>query len=141
MDSPIYGDSRLTARMVGCDPADVGSIPAYHPKGVDMRIMLKSKIHGIKVTDVNPHYDGSITIDSNLLQRTEIFEYEQVHVLDVTNGKRFVTYAIAGGKDECCVNGAAARLVEFGDELIILAYGIYDYGFFDGSNRPKIIKI
>jgi aspartate 1-decarboxylase len=104
-----------------------------------MRIMLKSKIHGIKVTDVNANYHGSITIDAKLLRRADILEYEQVHVLDITNGARFETYIIKGGKDECCVNGAAAKLVEFGDTLIILAYGIYDS--VARYHKPKIVTM
>ena len=103
-----------------------------------MRIMLKSKIHGIKVTDVNPNYCGSITIDSKLIDETNILEYEQVHVLDVTNGKRFITYAMKGNKDEVCVNGAAAKLVEFDDTLIILSYGIYN-DLWPVYRKPKII--
>ena len=94
-----------------------------------MRIMLDSKIHSLKVTDCNLRCDGSITIDSKLLEKADIKEYEQVHVLDVTNGKRFITYAIKGEDGEVCVNGAAARLVSFGDSLIILTYTLTDNPF------------
>lgn len=103
-----------------------------------MRIMLKSKIHHIKVTNVAPNYEGSIAIDGGLLSRADILEYEQVHVLDLTNGNRFITYAIEGDKDECSVNGAAARLVNVGDVLIIMAFSILN----DGASyelKPRIV--
>lgn len=90
-----------------------------------MRVFMRSKIHGIKVTDKNLKYDGSQTLPTSLLNRADIRGYEQVHVLNITNGNRWVTYAIPGNEGECVLNGAAARLGEIGDELIILAY---DYG-------------
>ncbi len=87
-----------------------------------MRIMLKSKIHRAHVTDANIDYEGSITIDRKLMEAADILPYEQVHVLNVNNGVRFTTYAIEGGSGEICVNGAAARLVDIGDIVIILSY-------------------
>ncbi len=89
-----------------------------------MRIMLKSKIHRARVTEVNLDYEGSITIDKRLLAEADILEYEQVQVLNVNNGARFATYAIEGreGSGEICVNGAAARMVAKGDTVIILTY-------------------
>ena len=87
-----------------------------------MRVMLKSKIHRAHITDANIDYEGSITIDKKLMQEADILPYEQVHVLDVNNGARFITYAIEGEKGEICVNGAAARLVTRGDTIIILSY-------------------
>lgn len=89
-----------------------------------MRTMLKGKLHGATVTEANVEYEGSITIDPKLLKAADILPYEQVHVLDVDNGHRVVTYAIEGraGSGEVCVNGAAARLVNKGDKVIILAY-------------------
>ena len=87
-----------------------------------MRVMLKSKIHRAHITDANIDYEGSITIDKELMQEADILPYEQVHVLDVNNGARFITYAIEGEKGEICVNGAAARLVTRGDTVIILTY-------------------
>jgi aspartate 1-decarboxylase len=90
------------------------------------RIMLKSKIYNVFVTGADLHYEGSITIDKMLLNFADIYEYEQVHVLDVTNGKRFITYAINGEPGEICVNGAASKLVEINDQLIILAYAEFD---------------
>ena len=87
-----------------------------------MRVMLKSKIHRATVTDANLNYEGSITIDRNLMKAADILPYEQVHVVDVNNGNRLITYAIEGEKGEICLNGAAARLVEKGDIVIILSY-------------------
>lgn len=87
-----------------------------------MRVMLKSKIHRATVTDANLNYEGSITIDRKLMEAADILPYEQVHVLDVNNGNRLVTYAIEGEQGEICLNGAAARLVNKGDLVIILTY-------------------
>ena len=83
---------------------------------------LKSKLYGIKVTDADIACDGSITIDSALMIKAALQEYEQVHVLDIANGQRFVTYVIEGEAGEMKVNGAAAKLVTIGDPLIVLAY-------------------
>lgn len=87
-----------------------------------MRIMLKSKIHRATVTDCNLNYEGSITIDRKLMQAADILPYEQVHVLDINNGNRLITYAIEGEAEEICLNGAAAHLVNKGDLVIILTY-------------------
>ena len=87
-----------------------------------MRVMLKSKIHRATVTDANLNYEGSITIDRNLMKAADILPYEQVHVVDVNNGSRLVTYAIEGESGEICLNGAAARLVHKDDVVIILSY-------------------
>ncbi len=89
-----------------------------------MRIMLKSKIHRARVTTVNIDYEGSITIDSKLMEEADILPYEQVQVLNVNNGARFATYAIKGEADsgEISINGAAARLAAKGDIIIILSY-------------------
>lgn len=92
------------------------------------RQMLKSKIHRATVTDCNLHYAGSITIDSELMREADLLPGEMVHVLDIDNGQRFETYTIEGrpGSREVCINGAAARLVEAGDKVIVVSYGIYD---------------
>ena len=88
------------------------------------RHMLKSKIHRATVTGVEPDYEGSIKLDPLLMDAAAFFNYEQVHVWDITNGNRFVTYAIAGekGSGEVCLNGAAARLVYRGDKIIISSF-------------------
>ena len=92
------------------------------------RRMLKSKIHRAVVTDANLHYVGSITIDPDLLAAADILEHEQVAVVDIDNGARFETYAIAGrpGSGDMCLNGAAARLVSPGDRVIVISYADYD---------------
>ncbi len=87
-----------------------------------MRIMLRSKIHRARVTEVNIDYEGSITIDKRLMEEADILPYEQVQVLDINNGARFTTYAIGGESGEICINGAAARLAAKGDTIIILSY-------------------
>ncbi|MCS7295915.1 MAG: aspartate 1-decarboxylase, partial [Dehalococcoidia bacterium] len=86
--------------------------------------MLSGKIHRAIVTDANLHYEGSITLDPDLMDAAGILPYEQVHVLDVTNGARLETYAIRGerGSGEVCINGAAAHLIHRGDIVIILTY-------------------
>lgn len=86
--------------------------------------MLKSKIHRAKVTRADLNYEGSISIDEDLLERAGILPNEQVDVLNITNGERFTTYAILGqrGSGEVGVNGAAARLVQKDDLVIICAY-------------------
>lgn len=92
------------------------------------RTMLKSKIHRATVTDADLHYVGSITVDPDLLEAADIFEHEQVAVVNVDNGARFETYTIAGerGTGQMKVNGAAARLVHRGDTIIVISYGQYD---------------
>ena len=112
------------------------------------RRMMKSKIHRMTVTDANLHYVGSITLDPDLLDLADIREWEQVVIVDIDNGARFETYAILGerGSGDCCLNGAAARLVQPGDKVIVITYGDYedaeleDYEptivHVDGFNRP-----
>src|SRR5208283_2255766 len=89
-----------------------------------MRTMLKSKIHRARITDVRLDYEGSIAIDRELLAEGDILPHEQVHVLNVNNGQRFTTYAIEGEKGQVALNGAAARLAQKGDIVIILTYDL-----------------
>jgi aspartate 1-decarboxylase len=110
--------------------------------------MMKSKIHRATVTDADPDYPGSISLDSRLMELADILAHEQVQVLDVDNGARLETYAIPGGPGEVCLNGAAARLVEPGHLVIVLTYGDYDEHelaghapvvvHVDGANRPRL---
>ncbi len=90
------------------------------------RRMMKSKIHRAIVTGANPDYMGSISLDPKLMCLADIFEYEQVAVLDIDNGARFETYAIVGGPGEVCLNGAAAKLVDRGDKVIVITYADYE---------------
>lgn len=89
--------------------------------------MLKSKIHRATVTDSDLNYIGSITIDSDLLAAANIREFEMVQVVDINNGARFDTYTLAGasGSGQLQLNGAAARLVEIGDIVIVMSYAQY----------------
>lgn len=86
--------------------------------------MLKGKIHRATVVQAELDYVGSITIDEALMEASGITEYEQVQIVDVNNGKRFETYVIAGEKNSgmICLNGAAARMVQVGDKIIIMCY-------------------
>lgn len=90
--------------------------------------MLKGKIHRATVKQAELDYVGSITIDSELLEASGILEYEKVQIVDVNNGSRFETYAIAGqaGSGMICLNGAAARCVAVNDKIIIMAYAQMD---------------
>jgi aspartate 1-decarboxylase len=102
--------------------------------------MMKSKIHRATVTDANLHYVGSITIDRELMELADMLENEQVHVLDIDNGARFETYVIPGGPGQICLNGAAARLVQPGDKVIIITYGDYDDAELDGF-LPRVVHV
>lgn len=89
------------------------------------RLMCKGKIHRATITEANLDYVGSLTIDEDLLERADILPYEQVHVVNVTNGERLVTYAIKGerGSGVICLNGAAAHKGKAGEIIIIITYG------------------
>lgn len=89
-----------------------------------LRFLVKSKIQRVKVTDKNLNYEGSITIDEELLQKADILEGELVQVININNGERFETYAMKGPRHSgvVCLNGGSARLGEVGDELIIISY-------------------
>ena len=88
--------------------------------------MLKSKIHRAVVTGADVNYVGSISLDPDLMKRADILEWEQVAVLDVDNGARLETYAILGEPGDVRINGAAARLVNPGDRIIVLTYADYE---------------
>jgi aspartate 1-decarboxylase len=88
--------------------------------------MLKSKIHRITVTETELEYEGSITIDEALLAEADLYNYEQVDVVNINTGGRFSTYVIPGGPGACCLNGAAARLGERGDALIVMSFDMLD---------------
>lgn len=116
-----------------------------------LREMFKSKIHRAKVTQAELYYEGSITIDKTLLKAANILIGEKVQVVNLNNGNRFETYVIEGESDSgtICLNGPAARLAQVGDEVIIIAYGLYtdeelkNYKpitvLVDNSNRIKTI--
>ena len=115
-----------------------------------LREMAKSKIHRATITEANLHYEGSITIDAALMKDADILPGERVQVVDIANGARFETYAIEGPANSgvVCVNGAAARLVQPGDLVILITYchlpdeqakqHKLQVVFVDGQNRPVI---
>lgn len=107
-----------------------------------MRRMFMSKIHRATVTQAELDYVGSVTVDKDLLDAASIYENEQVHVLDITNGKRLITYAIPGprGSGVICINGAAARLVSPGDKVIILTYVNMDEHEVE-KHVPKVVHV
>lgn len=92
-----------------------------------LRTLLRSKIHRARVTQADLNYEGSITIDQNLLDAAKMVPFEKVDILNVTNGNRLTTYVIPGvaGSGKICINGAAARLVKVDDVVIIVCYGEY----------------
>ena len=102
--------------------------------------MLKSKIHRATVSDANLNYIGSITIDEELLKAANIYENERVEVLNINNGERFATYAIKGKKGDMCLNGAAARLAQIGDIIIVVAYALIDERSV-ATFKPKIVHV
>ncbi|WP_213818724.1 aspartate 1-decarboxylase [Garciella nitratireducens] len=104
--------------------------------------IMKSKIHRATVTDANLDYIGSITIDEKLMKEAHIIENEKVQIVNINNGERFETYVIKGpfGKGDICLNGAAARLVQPKDKIIILSYCIIDQK--EAENfKPKIVFV
>ena len=106
------------------------------------RMMLKSKIHGATVTEKQLEYEGSITVDADLLEASDILPAEQVHVLNLSNGSRFVTYTIAAphGSGTVMLNGPAARLGEIGDQVIILSYSPCDEAMAK-ELKPRVVTV
>lgn len=106
------------------------------------RTMCKSKIHRATVTDADLAYEGSITLDPVLMGAADIREYERVHVVNIANGARFETYVITGveGGGDVVLNGAAARLVQPGDKVIIMSYAEYDEGELEGF-QPRLVFV
>jgi aspartate 1-decarboxylase len=93
-----------------------------------LRTLMKSKLHRATVTGANLQYVGSITIDQDLMDAADLVAHEQVQVVDITNGARLETYVIPAprGCRAVCLNGAAARLVQPGDQVIVISYAMYD---------------
>jgi aspartate 1-decarboxylase len=106
------------------------------------RTMLKSKIHRARITGSDLHYVGSITIDRDLLDAADIREHEKVHVRDIDNGARFETYTISGahGSGVVTINGAAARLVQTGDTVIVVSYASYSEDELN-SYEPRVVHV
>ena len=104
------------------------------------RRMMKSKVHRATVTSADLHYVGSISLDPVLMDAADIREWEQVAVLDIDNGARFETYAIAGEPGQVQLNGAAARLVHPGDRVIVITYADYEDAELDGF-EPRVVHV
>jgi aspartate 1-decarboxylase len=104
--------------------------------------MLKSKLHRLTVTEADVDYEGSITVDADLLDAAQILPYEEVHVWNVTRGTRLQTYAMDGkpGSGTVCVNGAAARLVHPGDVIIVATFAQYDDRA-ARNHRPRVVLV
>ena len=110
--------------------------------------VLKSKIHRVKVTQAELHYVGSITLDEDLMEASNIIEGEKVQIVNINNGERLETYVIKGerGSGDVCLNGPAARKVQVGDTIIIISYAFMDFEeakefkptliFPDSNNKP-----
>lgn len=105
-----------------------------------LRQYCKSKIHHARVTQADLHYEGSLTIDEELLEAADIDPYEKVQVVNLNNGERFETYAIIGkrGSRIICLNGPAARLGQVGDQVIIITYAVLDEAE-ARNHKPKIL--
>jgi aspartate 1-decarboxylase len=106
------------------------------------RTMMKSKLHRATVTGANLHYVGSITIDPDLMDLADLLPNEKVQIVNNSNGARLETYVIEGerGSGDMCLNGAAARLVQPGDTIIVISYGIYDRSEV-AAHRPTVIVL
>jgi aspartate 1-decarboxylase len=107
-----------------------------------LRTMMKSKIHRATVTQADLHYVGSVTVDEDLLEAADLLPGELVHIVDVTNGARLETYTIAGerGSGVLGINGAAAHLVQPGDLVILIAYGLMEDAE-AREHRPSVVFV
>ncbi len=107
------------------------------------RIMIRAKIHRATVTDADLHYEGSLTIDRDLLDAADLKPYEKVAVVNVNNGARFETYAIEGarGSGEIKLNGAAARMAQVGDLVIIMAFGVFEAHELTDDFEPRKVFV
>ena len=107
------------------------------------RKMFKSKVHRASVTQAELYYEGSITLDTELMRAADLYQFEHVHIVNVNNGERFETYLIEGpaGSGVVCLNGAAARKAAVGDEIIIISYGEYEDSEELRYHKPIVVKV
>lgn len=105
--------------------------------------VCKSKIHRATITEANLHYQGSLTVDENLMKAAGLRPYEKVFVVNINNGARFETYAIKGepGSGVICLNGAAARLGQVGDLVIIITYAFFEPHEMDDNYEPTVVHV
>lgn len=122
--------------------SDVGRETIKLQENMMQRMLLKSKIHRARVTEANLDYEGSLSIDENLMKAADILPFEQIKIYNVFNGARFDTYAIPGppGSGVICLNGAAARMGAKGDLIIIVTYGTYDERELK-DHQPRIVLV
>lgn len=106
------------------------------------RELFKSKIHRATVTDANLDYEGSVTIDEDLMTAADLLPHERVQVVNVNNGARFETYVLPGeaGTGVVCLNGAAARLGEIGDRVIIISYAHFEEAE-AAAHQPRVVTV
>lgn len=106
------------------------------------RHLMKSKIHRATVTSADLHYEGSLTVDEDLLDAADLVRYEEIQVVNVNNGARFSTYVIPGARGSGVIqlNGAAARLGMPGDLLILISYGVFDEAEIEHLN-PRVVFV
>ena len=112
------------------------------PMAERTREMLRAKVHRITVTECNVEYEGSLTLDADLMDACDMVPFERIEVYDVDGGSRFATYLIEGprGSGVCCVNGAAARLTKLGHKVIVAAYASIPEAEVRG-HRPRIVLV
>jgi aspartate 1-decarboxylase len=106
------------------------------------RTMFRAKVHRIRVTECNVEYEGSLTLDTALMEAADMVPYERIEVYNIDNGNRFATYLIEGepGSGQCCVNGAAAHMVTKGDRLILATYTTIDDEDLEGY-EPRVVVV
>lgn len=106
------------------------------------RELCKSKVHGATVTEANLHYEGSLTLDADLIKAADLVAYERIQVVNINNGARLETYVLPGepGSGAVHLNGAAARLGEVGDRLILISYAQYDESEVRG-HEPRVVFV
>jgi aspartate 1-decarboxylase len=107
------------------------------------RILFKSKVHRATITQAELYYEGSLTLDADLMSAAEMLPFEKVAIVNVNNGERFETYLISGpaGSGVVCLNGAAARKGSVGDEIIIITYGEYEDAEELRYHRPTVVQV
>jgi aspartate 1-decarboxylase len=106
------------------------------------RELCKSKIHGATITEANLHYEGSLTLDMNLIEAADLVPYERIQVVNINNGNRLETYVLPGerGSGSVALNGAAARLGAAGDRAILISYAHYDESEIVG-HEPRVVFV
>lgn len=117
----------------------------YGKQQIEMKMrreLCKSKIHGATVTEANLHYEGSLTLDMDLIEAADLVPYERIQVVNINNGARLETYVLPGerGSGAVALNGAAARMGERGDRLILISYAQYDESETAG-HEPRVVFV